>query len=351
MVFAGISLTNGQVVKKTKQLSKTFPVDNTTLVDISNKYGNVNIITWDKDSVRIDINLNVKGKKQDKVDKTFSMIDFELEATKFYINAHTLFIGNNFWTNISDKSDSFFGSKTITNIVYNIYMPETARLKVNNKYGNIYMEDHSGDVEVQLSNGDLNAGDLSGNVQVTSEFGIVDIHNAGYLKLNIKYGGLYLKYADLLDVISKSSEFHLSKAMTLKLNSKRDKFFVDYLQKIKGQAEFSYFEIKELNSSLDLAMKYGDLDIKYFGDNLTSFKLQTENTNVTLHFPGNNEYHLDALVTKETEVYYSASITNIKQNKLKDDKELILVECVVGKGKVVPMKVNANSGTLSLKTK
>jgi hypothetical protein len=72
-----------------------------------------------------------------------------------------------------------------------------------------------------------------------------------------------------------------------------------------------------------------------------------------LRFADDKQYNLKIVATEDTKVYYSSSITNIKNKEIEGEKKLIQVDCVVGDNskKIVPLKINAESGTLSLKRK
>ncbi len=347
------TLLSAQIIKKSKQLSRTFVANRNTEIEISNKYGNINIIIWEKDSVKFDIELEVKGPKQSKVDKTFNLIDFEFESTKYYTNAHTVFVGSSFWNDISDKSSNFFGSKTTAKIVYNVYLPSTISLKISNKYGNIYTNNYSGKLSVELSNGDFKANNLTGYTTINSEFGMCDIQKIDEGKLNIRYGGVYLEQAEQLIIESKSSEFHFTEITGMKLNSKRDKFFVTKLGRLKGNSDFSRMEIESVDEEVDFSAKYGDIVIRSFGNDVSLFNLNTEDSNVVLHFSDEKQYNLDILATEDTKVYYSSSITNIKNSEIEGEEKLIQVDCIVGDNikQIILLKISTESGVLSLKRK
>ncbi len=350
-LIAGVM--QAQTFEKSKRLSRSFPVGSDTEVEMFNKYGNVHIVTWEKDSVRFDINLMVKGAKQAKVDKTFSLIDFDFESTKYYIITKTVFEGNSFWNDVTDIGSSFFGSNTKTKVDYTVYLPENIKLKLTNKYGSVYLADYSGKLFVNISNGDFKAHDLTGQTTIVSEFGNCDVGKVKHGNLTVSYGDFYLEEAGYLKIKGKSSSFHLSKVDELEMDSKRDKFFIDELAVLRGSAYFSRIELGIIDEVLDLSTKYGDLQIKSFGDKCDFFKLKTDDTDVTLHFTDSKQYKLSILANDETKIYYASTITNIKSQKIDDDKNLIRVDCVVGNNDklTVPINIESVAGSLSLKRK
>jgi len=351
-LFSG-ALVLGQTVEKSKTLSRSFAVGHDAEIDISNKYGNIHLIPWEQDSIRFEIELKVKGPKQSKVDKTFSYIDFEFQSTKYYIIAKTVFEGSSFWNDVSDLTGTIFSSNTKTTIDYTVYLPVDAALKVSNKYGNIYTTDHSGKVSISLSNGDLKAHHFSGYTTISTEFGNSSIAKIDEGKLNISYGELYLDEAGNLQLETKSSEIHLKASNKLQIDSKRDKYFIQEVNSLGGSSYFSRIAIQQINHSISFNTKYGDVDIKGYSDELVAFKMKTHDTDLTLHFTDDKQYELKMIVDGETQVYYSSDITNIKSKDLNDKEKHIEVDCVVGKNtnKVIPMTINSQAGSLSLKKK
>ena len=66
----------GQTYERTRFESRSFKVYDKTSLEIINKYGNIHLFNWEKDSVRIEIKLEVKANKEAKVDKIFDYIEF-----------------------------------------------------------------------------------------------------------------------------------------------------------------------------------------------------------------------------------------------------------------------------------
>ncbi len=344
----------GQTVEKSRTVTETFKVESDTEIEIINKYGNIHLIPWEKDSVRFEIELMVKGTKQSKVDKSYDYIEFDFKTTKYYIIAQTLFAGkSSFWSDVSDLTGAIFNSSTKTKIDYTIYFPADAKIKITNKYGNIYTTDHFGELEIELSNGDLKAHHLAGKTRITHEFGNANIKLIDEGNLNISYGELQLEEAGKLSITSKSSKFYIDEVIDLNINSRRDKFYLKNVGHFHGLTNFSLVEIDELTQKFNLTAKYGDVDVKYFADEVESFKIDANDADITLHFIDNKQYKLEAKVDARTEVMYSADIKNISSKELGGEEKLIEVKCLVGNDKttVIPVKMDVRAGSVSLKLK
>lgn len=355
LMVSGLEV-QAQTIEKSRSVTESFLVGKDAEIEIANKYGSIHIIPWEIDSVRFEIEIMVKGNKQSRVDKSFDFIEIDFKTSKYYIIAQTLFAGkSSFWSDVSDITGAIFNSNTKTMINYTVYIPIYAKLKIQNKYGNIYTTDHTGPIEIDLSNGDLKAHHFSGKTKIRTEFGNSDVKKIDFGSLNISYSEFRLEEGDKIDIESKSSKFYLDNLNQLRVDSKRDKYYLKELTELTGVTYFSLVDLELLNSKLDLSMRYGDIDLKNFGDQVNSFNLKTDDTDIILHFTDDKFYDMDIIVNERTKVMYSADITNIssKETETKDKEKLIRVKCQTGvdRSKTIPVKVDSRAGTLSLKLK
>jgi hypothetical protein len=352
-LFSGYSIY-GQTVEKSRTIKKTFKVEPGTEIEITNKYGNIHLIPWEKDSVQFNIELLVKGTKDSKVDKSYDFIEFDFKTTEYYIIAQTLFAGkSSFWSDVSDLTGTIFNSSTKTKIDYTVYLPANARLKIMNKYGNIYIADHAGAIDIDLSNGDLKAHNLSGNTSIKTEFGNTNIWQIDEGNLNISYGEVEIAEAENLTIESKSTRFDIDQVNNLSLNSRRDKFYLKEAGYVNGTINFTTIEMDQLSQKINLSAKYGNVEVKSFSDKVSSFYIDAENADIILHFTDNKQYKIEATVDVKTEVLYSADIKNITSKEMDGDEELIEVKSTIGglAGKIVPITMKSRGGSISLKLK
>lgn len=344
----------GQTIEKSRTVTETFKVEPGIEIEIINKYGNIHLIPWEKDSVRFEIELMVKGTKQSKVDKSYDFIEFDFKTTRYYIIAQTLFAGkSSFWSDVSDLTGAIFNSSTKTKIDYTVYIPENINLKIMNKYGNIYTTDHSGEIEIELSNGDLKAHHFAGKTKIELEFGNANIQQIDFGNLSISYGELQVEKAGSLTIESKSSKFYIDEVLDLDINSRRDKFYLKSVGYLHGFTNFTLLNIDKLTYKFNLTAKYGDVDLKSFSDDVESFTIKANDADITLHFIDDKQYKLDAKVNESTEVMYSADIKNIETKELGGEEKLIEVKCLIGndKTRTIPVKMDVRAGSVSLKLK
>lgn len=102
-------------------------------------------------------------------------------------------------------------------------MPATNAIKIDNKFGNVYMDSHSGDADISVSNGDLQARNFSRGLKLKIEFGSASFQDAGEAELNINYSDLTARKINKLNLDSRSSSIDIEEIGSIDMTSSRDK--------------------------------------------------------------------------------------------------------------------------------
>ena len=341
LFFTGLH-TMGQPYKKSRSVVKSFKVEKDTEILVKNKYGNIQLIAWEKDSVKFEIQVEVSAKKESKAYSNFESIDFDFVASEYYIQAKTTFAGEgSFWSDVKDKTNTVFAGENKTQIDYKIYLPSTSPIEIENKYGNIFATDHYGSVNIVLSNGDIKAHAFYGKTTINLQFGFAKIDLITQGNLNLSYHSeLQLDETDDLKIESRSSRIRIDKANRLDINSNRDKYYIKDVKVFDAKTSYSYYEIQHLREHLTITGKYGDLDIKNLDNTVSRVSFTFENTDVSINKNTNQQLAIELIYDEKTALYYSDELKN-KSTK-KEDEEQKLV-------KTIGLLGNDNSQSIHIK--
>ncbi len=319
-----VEIVHSQVFERSRNESRTFKIFDETTLDINNKYGNIHLFTWDKDSVKVDVEVHVKANKESKVEKIFDYIDIEFSDTKFYINVETKLKQNqgSFWSEVSDLANTIFSGSNKAQINYDVFIPNGMEIKIENKFGNIYFADYKGKTTINLSNGDLKANNLQGYTIIDLGFGNASINSIDKGQLSVRYAEIELDNSNELEIESKSSTLNISKIAVLKLNSRRDKVFIDDLNTLTGNSYFSYLTIKNVPGNINMITEYGELKLEAVHKGFQFIELQSKYTDIYFDIPANVSCNLNVNHTEATEIYYPEHFENIQRLTLdkKEDK-------------------------------
>lgn len=292
-LLLGVSI-QAQNFQKTRQYKEVFPLNHQMEVSIINKYGDIQVNHWEKDSVMIEVTVEVNSNKDSKADKLFQSINVNFRANTFYIIAETSLAGkSSVWNEISDKTKLLFNSTTTTRINYIIHLPNTAKLTMQNKYGHIYMGDYLGELNIDLSNGDFKAHYLSGKTYLKVSFGDLYINKLEHAILETTNAEAEIDECIYLETNTKTTKLRMEEIDELHMNSAHDKYYIGSLNQLTGLSRYSFIKIQELNTHMDLNQKFGSLHFRHIDAQLERFYLTTYKSDIHISLTFEQDYTID----------------------------------------------------------
>ena len=156
-------------------------------------------------------------------------------------------------------------------IDFNVWMPATNDLIVENKFGDVFIGDYKGNVDINLSNGNLKSHNFYGNLKLVLNFSDATINTMKTGRLDCSFSELYIKEAQSIKLNSKSSGFEILKINELKADSRRDKFKIRLADMVEARGSFSNFRLNELTDRISLWADYGELDIEKTAPHFSDF--------------------------------------------------------------------------------
>lgn len=336
---------------ETKEIERKFAVSAETRIEITNKYGKIELNTWDKDSVVFEISIRVEERKLSRLEKSMEQIDFDFTDSRHFLIARTT-IGKNMSTlekEFLKFKETVLQSEGSMEIDYTVWLPASNDLKVENKFGNIFISDYSGRAEIDLSNGNLKAHDFTGRLELKLSFADATINQIKNGRLDCNYSNLYIKKAENIRTISKSSTFEIQELNDLDADSRRDKFRIIRADLIDGQGSFSNFRINKLTDRLTLRAEYGDIDVQETAADFSSILIESKSADINLYFKKESEFRFEITQTK-ADLHLSNEM-NVAEEKTLDEKEnKIELQGTFGTGSNLPTKlfINATSGEVNI---
>jgi len=286
ILLIGIQNNIAQVPEYTRHLTKSFRVTGSVAVEISNKYGKIQVIPWDEDSVRFDIDLRIRAKDNQKLEKMRQNIEFEFTPGQYFLIAQTKFgdTGSDVFKDLVDIAGSYLSASNSVNINYTVMIPAYLTLKIENKFGDVYFDDHNGALNLVLSYGDFKANRLNGRTEIRLSSGDADINYLKEATLTCSYANVHVRECSMLTAQSQSSVVTIEKTGNLKLNSRRDKLYLNEINYVSGETYFSAVNIGTLNSSVTLGGRYGDIIIDNVRRSFIEVNITSELTDLALSF-------------------------------------------------------------------
>lgn len=314
------------------QVVRSFRVNNGVTLDLANKYGKIHVIRWNIDSVKLIVDLRIRTKDAGKMQKLKQNIEFEMTASQYFVIARTK-IGENaaeVFQEIKDIAGTYLSSSNTVTINYTVMVPDYISLKIENKFGNVYLDDVDKDFNLTLSYGDFSCNRLSGKSDIRITSGNAEI---GYIReglLFLSYGNLHLHETVRLTAETRSSTVTIDKSSELKINSRRDKLYLNELGSFAGESYFSNISGGLLRNELNFVSRYGAINLENIPKNFTALNLSAEFTKVTLSFDKTASYNLELFHHQEVVFIYPKNIASLKTKVTSVEEKQFLTTGVIG---------------------
>lgn len=304
----------GQVTES-RQLTKGFKINASSIVDIGNKYGDINIETWEKDSVRVEIFVQVSEKSSEKLRKKMDEISFELTQSGHYVVINTL-IGdtkNILFSEFNKLKENIGISESRVEINMKIMIPDNLELRISNKFGNFYIDNYKGDITLDMSNGKFKANDLFGYVNLKINFGDATINSIDSGTLEVYYGKLNLSSAKKIKITSKTSDITITEVQQLLANSSRDTYRIRMIDDFETQSSWTDFSITEFKNKSDVRMNYGDLSIENVKSGFENIFIDARSSKISLCFDKKTDINFDITTDKDLSLPMNSKIDKKEQ--------------------------------------
>jgi hypothetical protein len=260
MVLPMLSMANPEKKKwdheKSKTIKKEFDVNANALLNIRNKYGNVDVISWDQNRIEIEVTITVSGNSESKVIERLSKINVNFESSRSEVSAKTM---------IENKSKSWYssGNKMNYEINYKVKVPITNSVDLNNDYGTISLNEIKGRAEINCDYGKILIGNLfhednSINIDYTSDSEI-ELMNGG--SINADYSKFTVVKAKKIELNADYTDSVFENIEELTFVCDYGKIEVGSANAVDGQGDYLTMRFGTIYKRLDIRADYGGIKV------------------------------------------------------------------------------------------
>lgn len=258
-------------VRQEQDHHKSYVVEPNSKIEIINKYGEVIIQTWDHDSVKFDVLVRAEGRNSSSVRKSMDRVDVRFRKVGSIISAVTqVSSGGGLLGNLMNEVEGVVGPNQKLQVNYEIWLPENVDLSIENKFGDIYLSDLTGNVDINLSHGDLKGNLVSKSLSLKHSFGKASFEQVTNGSMTLRGSDIKIAEAIKLNVESGSSEIEIGKVDQIQFNSRNDKIKLDEVEQIICEGSFTDFTSDYISGTAKLDFSYGDIYLtridRYFSD-------------------------------------------------------------------------------------
>jgi len=252
---------NEEGSEKKKTISRSYTVTPNDKLQIENSFGDVAINIWDKNEMKIDIEMSASASTEQKAQAILDEINIKESKTdnliSFKTNSHNENNKGNSWN--KNKKE---GNNRKFEINYTVYMPAANPLQIENSFGKTMVPDFKGLVNLTSKFGSLKAGNLDNVEAIDVEFGeghIGDVHNG---KITFKFDDKST-VGNLSGVVKIANEF--SDLVQYNVSNNIEELTIN-----ESYSSIRVIVQKELSASFVIHTNFGDFH------NGTEFKISEE---------------------------------------------------------------------------
>lgn len=340
-----------QSVSEKRSFSRSMNADGDTRLEINNRYGDVHLISWNRDSVFIKAEIEATANSTSKLRNLLDGIEISISESGRTVRAETKF-GKEL-TVLVESFKGFteklidYGSKIRIN--YFINVPEYIDISIKNQFGDVSIEDNTGTISVDLSNGDFSAGSLNRLSEFNFDFGDAEIGSVKFAKIVTTFSKYFIKESGEITISSTASRYELGTIRKLNFESRRDKLFIDNISGLRGTSYFSDFKITHLTGESDVNLKYGSFEVEKTDNRFDKIEISSSYSDVTLGFDPSFSSRFEINHTNAFVVIPENNTRSVKKS-LNDDKKQYLITGTTGRDPGSrEVRIDATRGNICLK--
>lgn len=165
------SLSYAGIVRK--EFEKSYSVKLGSQVILSNVNGEVQVLSWEKQEVKIQAKIKVTGGSQRELDEFIKQVEIEVDKGNNYLKIKANYPERG---NGSGFLDWVFGDqKPEVSIDYVLNVPKKTDLDIKTVNGNIEVQAIDGNINLKSTNGQIEAQDLRGSIEAKTVNGAIEI--------------------------------------------------------------------------------------------------------------------------------------------------------------------------------
>ena len=279
--------------RKEKSIHKTYETSATPELSLTNKFGDIDIVSWEGSSIQIDINISVSANNEEKVNDMLNLISINFKEQKDVISAETL-IGKkhkkSWWSRAGNINNSMEYK-----INYKVKIPVGTRLNIDNKFGNIYINTLDGPLNLTAKFGYFTIGTLNNTsntiaVKFFEQSDITAIKNGTF---NCSFSKINIDTANSLTLENSHCQFMVDTVSNLNFVSSFDTLIVNKTTQATGTGKHSKLIFRDISDKLTLNTNFGSLKIKEQQSQFNQIAITSNYTEVSLDFSPKISYQFN----------------------------------------------------------
>lgn len=254
-------------------------------VTVVNKFGDVTVKSWDKDSVAVEVVVHAEASNPDHLDLMMKMA-----SARIYSTAGNVYSELNWGDEVGGIKQGTIEVALSLKSEYKlridqiIHVPKNAKLSIENRFGDVLLPSLEQELRLTLHHGALRAESLYSLRAEELKYAKIDLIDLKKLEGKIVFSEVLIKNCDQADIQTSSSEIELDLVKDLRVKSSNDKYRIENAGTIIGSSFMGDWRVRTVKGGVDLDMKFGSFDLRNLQTPLKTVHLIGSNTEFRIGF-------------------------------------------------------------------
>jgi len=325
-------------------------------VQLSNTRGKVEINTWNKNEVKVDVLITVNARNQSDANNVFERIRilFDSSNDKFSARTEIREMPKSSWDYVRSEYT----------IDYVVYMPKTCNLTLFNKFGDALIAELEGRAKIKVQHGNIRLKTIESLLTLDLKYGNCTVARAFDSNITMSHGNIKMKRVNDINLYTSYSKVNVDTADYIRSESINDTYTLGIVKEFRNNGRYDNIEITKVNNIIvvskftdfkintiqdkaDFNMVHGSVVVDEVTQGFSEISMVGERTDFQLKIEKGSEYQM-AATAQNASVMMPKVCKIVRQN---DNGNLRKVEFYVGK-KVNPysyIKARVKNGDLSVR--
>jgi len=278
----GSPLARASDQELSKRFDTVYTVQPGLRLELDNRYGNAIFNVWDKNQVRVEVDIRVRESDPLKASQTLAGIRSLQVYYGGFLRLESIYDESSSGIKRVMQSINPF-ERSAVDVDYRITLPAYTVCEISNQFGDVYFEGLQSPATINLRYGDLRSQALADGSWIKVDYGKAVIGRADQLFATLFNSELELRQSGSLELQSDGSKVRMEQIGDLRLNSRKDNIRLSNVQSIRGQGRFSDLFIATLQQSCDLEWSLGTIELAALDEGFGELRFDQRNTSVKVN--------------------------------------------------------------------
>ncbi|PTX62683.1 hypothetical protein C8N46_10279 [Kordia periserrulae] len=269
---------------KEKTITKEFSVNSDALLKVTNSYGTVQLTSWDKNTVAIEVTIQTNGDSESKVTERLAQIGVDFTNTNDMVNAKTRFNdGSKAWWKWNKRNN------VNVTVNYNIKFPKGNELDISNDHGKIFLDKAENKVSLSADYGGMEIGELLSHHNTLS-FDYSNDVTVAYIKdgrINADYSSFSVKEAENIKLNADYTQSVFGKVRNIEYRCDYKLLQIEEANNVQGAGDYLSLRLGKISGNVDLKADYGSIKIAEMTNNAGNIDIESEYAGIKIGYQPN----------------------------------------------------------------